>query len=103
MADTTFTIALITEVFPRPSDWERLPAVLEQARTAGADLAVLPEIPLNPWSPVSRTPREDDAEEVDGPRQQVMASAASQAGIAVLGGAIVRDPDTGSSYRGRRH
>jgi predicted amidohydrolase len=95
MSKHTLTIALVTEVFPEEPDWERLPEVLARAREMGAELAVLPEIPLNPWSPASKVPRDDDAEEVDGPRQVVLSAAASEAGVAVLGGAIIRDPDSG--------
>jgi predicted amidohydrolase len=95
MSQETLTLALVTEVFPEPSDWERLHAVVSKAREKGAELVVLPEIPLNPWSPASKEQRDDDAEEVDGPRQRALSQAASGAGLAILGGAIIRDPDTG--------
>lgn len=95
MADDKLSLAMITEVFPNPSDWERLPQVLNEAKALGAELAILPEIPLNPWSPASKAPLDEDAEPVDGPRQKALSSAASGAGVAVLGGAIIRDPDTG--------
>jgi predicted amidohydrolase len=95
MSQETLTVALITQVFPYEPDWVRLPGVLAEAKEAGAELAVLPEIPLNPWSPVSKVPLEEDAEDVDGPRQRAMSAAASSVGIALLGGAIIRDPDHG--------
>jgi predicted amidohydrolase len=95
MKNDTLTLAVITEVFPEPDDWHRLGPLLDEARELGAGLAVLPELPLNPWSPATRVPRSDDAEEVDGPRQKVLASAAADSGVAVLGGAIIKDPDTG--------
>lgn len=95
MSHETLTVALVTQVFPGESDWARLPDVLAEARAAGAELAVLPEIPLNPWSPVTKTALDEDAEEVDGPRQRVLSAAASSVGISLLGGAIIRDPDTG--------
>ncbi len=95
MTQDSLTLAIITDVFPDPRSWERLHEVLVAARELGAELAVLPEIPLNPWSPAFPTPRDDDAEEVDGPRQRALSSAASSVGVAVLGGAIIRDPDTG--------
>lgn len=98
MSKNSLIVALITEVFPEPSDWKRLPEVLSLARDKGAELAVLPEIPLNPWSPISKVARPEDAEEVDGPRQETLASAASRVGIAVAGGAIIRDPDSGVRY-----
>ena len=95
MAQDTLTVAIITEVFPEPPSWSLLPGVLREAKELGAELAVLPEIPLNPWSPASKASRDDDAEEVDGPRQRALSAAASETGVAVLGGAIIRDPDTG--------
>jgi len=95
MSNETLTVALVTQVFPGESDWARLPDVLAEARAAGAELAVLPEIPLNPWSPATKTALDEDAEEVDGPRQRVLSAAASSVGISLLGGAIIRDPDTG--------
>ena len=95
MSDQALNVALITQVFPYRADWERLPEVLDQAKGMGAELAVLPEIPLNPWSPESKVPQEEDAEAVDGPRQRAMSAAASEVGIALLGGAIIRDPESG--------
>jgi predicted amidohydrolase len=98
MTPDALAVALVSQVFPEERDWAHLPEVLARARSRGADLAVLPEIPLNPWSPATRLPRAEDAEEVDGPRQSALSGAAAEAGIAVLGGAIVRDPDTGARY-----
>lgn len=98
MATDTFTVALVTRVFPTEEEWALLPAALREARSGGAEMAVLPELPLNPWSPATRDPREDDAEEVDGPRQRVLAGAAREAGMAVMGGAIIRDPDSGARH-----
>jgi predicted amidohydrolase len=95
MPQDTLTLAIITEVFPDPQTWELLPEVLEEAGDLGAELAVLPEIPLNPWSPATKAPLDEDAEDVDGPRQRAFSAAASRSGVAVLGGAIIRDPDTG--------
>lgn len=98
MPDTTLSVALVTEVFFGDPEGERLRATLSQARGLGAELALLPELPLNAWAPASRETRDEDAEEPGGVRQRVMARAASDAGIALVGGAIVRDPGTG-----RRH
>jgi N-carbamoylputrescine amidase len=92
------TIALITETFFSDDAEHRLRARLREARAAGADLAVLPEIPLNPWSPATTVVREDDAEEPGGRRQRMMSAAAREADIGLVGGAILRDPATG-----RRH
>lgn len=98
MATETLTLAIVTEVFPDPSAWALLPGTLAEAGEMGAELALLPELPLNPWSPATKAPREEDAEEVDGPRQRTLSAAAAQAGVAVLGGAIIRDPDTGARH-----
>ena len=92
------TLALITDVFPEPAEHERLLARLEEARSRGAQLAVLPELPLNRWAPATRTPSDADAEPPAGPRTSALAAAARAAGLALLGGAIVRDPSSG-----RRH
>ena len=91
-------IALITEVFFDDIEGERLTRRLCDARAAGADLAVLPELPLDPWIPASRDADPMDAEEPQGRRHQLQAGAAREAGIAVLGGAIIRDPSTGKRH-----
>lgn len=92
------TVALITDVFPHEVDAPRLHGHLRAARDLGADLAVLPELPLNPWAPLTRHPSHTDAEDPRGPRHQLLAETARATGLPVLGGAIVRDPATG-----RRH
>jgi predicted amidohydrolase len=90
--------ALITEVLFGDTDGEGLRDHLSAAKQRGAQLALLPELPLNPWSPARRTAREEDEETVGGPRHERQAAAARDVGIAVLGGAIVTDPGTA-----RRH
>lgn len=92
------TIALITDVFPEREEEERLVIRLREARSRGAQLAVLPELPLNHWAPATRQPSDSDAETPCGPRQSALAVAARASHLAVLGGAIVRDPASG-----RRH
>lgn len=94
----TRTIALVRRVFLGGDATARLTAALVEARAAGAGLAVLPELPLDPWFPATRGARDGDAEAPGGWRHQAFASAARAAGVAVLGGAVVRDPETG-----RRH
>jgi N-carbamoylputrescine amidase len=91
-------VALITEVFFDDLDGDELRAVLSEARELGADVAVLPELPLNAWSPYSKVARDEDAEAPDGPRQQRMCEAAATAGISLIGGAIVRDPESGTRH-----
>ncbi len=87
------TIALIRRVFPGSQDGPGLAECLRRARDGGAVLALLPELPLNDWSPISRTARPEDAEPPEGPRHQRLAEAAAGAGIGVVGGAIVTGPD----------
>ena len=53
MADGSLKVALISEVFVEPSD-PKLHDLLAQASAQGAELAVLPEIPLNPWSAATK-------------------------------------------------
>ena len=91
-------VALISEVFHDASGPARLASRLQEARAQGAELAVLPELPLNPWSPATDVPRDEDAEPPEGPRHQLLASAARDAGIGVLGGAIVQEPTTRRRY-----
>lgn len=86
-------VALIRDVFFGSDAPERLERRLREARDRGARLAVLPEIPCNPWSPASKSAREDDAEEAGGPRWRMQSEAARHAGIALVGGAIVRGGD----------
>jgi len=98
LSSKRLTLALVTDVFPELAEHERLLARLREARARGAQLAVLPELPLNRWAPAARTPSDADAEPPGGPRAGALAAAARTAGLAVLGGAIVRDPSSG-----RRH
>ena len=89
------TVALISDTFPLPEGADRLCRRLEEAKALGAELAVLPELPLDRWIPATREPRDEEAEPPGGPRQQLQQSLAEQVGIGLVGGAIVRDPETG--------
>lgn len=91
-------LALIADVFYQEDGPERLIAHLEQAKAAGAELALLPELPLNPWSAATQHQLDEDAEAPLGPRHQIQAEAAAQVGIGLIGGAIVRDPQTNQRY-----
>ena len=91
-------IALLHDVFHEDSNGDRLTGTLAAAGIEGATLAVLPELPLNPWSPGSKEARDEDAEAPGGPRQRRMADAARAANVGLVGGAIVRDPDSGRRY-----
>ncbi len=91
----SLVVALVSDVFFGPGAGERLDLRLREARARGAELALLPEIPLNSWAPATKDARSDDAEPRDGPRARLLAETARRVGIAVLGGAIVEE-------RGRR-
>jgi predicted amidohydrolase len=91
-------VALIRMVFPDRNAIGGLRDVLKQAHSQGADLAVLPEIPLNIWSPSSSVRQDDEAEPAAGRRHQAMRDAAREIGIALIGGAIIRDPKSGRCH-----
>jgi N-carbamoylputrescine amidase len=93
--DRTLTVALIGDVFFGADGEARLHARLAEAASRGADLAVLPELPLDPWVPATRDVREEDAEPPGGPRASIQGLAARAAGIGLVGGAIIRDPTSG--------
>ena len=85
------TVALISEVYWEPDGAQRLKERLAEASERGADLAVLPELPLNRWSPSTKEARDEDAEGMDGERARTQAEAAAEAGIGLVGGIIHRD------------
>jgi N-carbamoylputrescine amidase len=98
MSQERVTVALITEVFAGEEAAPRLRRRLDEAREGGAVLAFLPELPLDRWAPATRKALDEDAEPPGGRRQALQAEAARASGVAVVGGAIVTDPETG-----RRH
>ena len=98
MPSDRLAVALVTDAFPATGALSSLHNRLRTASQLGARLAVLPELPLDAWAPLTRQPSHADAEEPHGPRHQALAEAARATGVAILGGAIVRDPATG-----RRH
>ena len=94
-ADGRLTVALVSEVFWEPDGIGRLSETLDQCVERGADLAVLPELPLNRWRPATMDPVDEDAEPMDGPRARALGAAARQAGIGLLGGIIHHDAESG--------
>jgi predicted amidohydrolase len=82
MADETLRVALVHEVFHGEDGRERLHDVLRRCGEAGAELVVLPELPVDPWIPADETPRAEDAERPDGPRHRMLSGAARQSGLA---------------------
>jgi predicted amidohydrolase len=91
--DATLRVAMLHEVFFDDPGAASLRSHLLRAREQGAELAVLPELPLNAWAPHSKVSRDEDAEPLGGARQERMAALAVEVGIALLGGAIVRDEE----------
>ena len=89
----TFTVALISEVFWEEDGPDRLRARLEQALDLGSQIAVLPELPMNPWSPATTEIRPEDAEAPCGPRWSIQAEIAREVGIGLVGGAIIIGDD----------
>ena len=93
--DGRLTVALVSEVFWQPDGLGRLAERLDQCVERGADVALLPELPLNPWRPATKDAVDEDAEPMDGPRAQAQTTAAREAGIGLVGGIIHRDLETG--------
>ncbi len=93
--DGKLTVALVSDTFWEPDGDIRLRETLAEAAERGADVAVLPELPLNPWTPATREPRDDDAEPMDGPRATAQANAAREAQVGLIGGIVHRDGGTG--------
>jgi len=98
MPDGTLKLAVVHDLFFGDDGPERLRRRLGEARAAGAELAVLPELPLDRWVPATRDARDEDAEPPEGPRHRQQADAARHAGVGLLGGAIVKDPASGRRY-----
>jgi predicted amidohydrolase len=90
LSEGGLTVALISDVFFDADGPHRLKARLIEARAAGAELALLPEIPLDRWAPATAQARDDDAEDPAGRRHRDLADACREAGIGAVGGAIVR-------------
>jgi predicted amidohydrolase len=91
--DGRLTVALVSEVFWQPDGIGRLDQRLDEAARRGADVALLPELPLHPWRPATQEVVDDDAEPMGGPRMTAQAEAARRAGIGLVGGIIHRDAD----------
>ena len=92
-SDGKLTVALVSETFWEADGAMRLKQRLAEVAERGADLALLPELPLNEWRPSTKEARDDDAEPMDGPRARVQAEAAAEAGIGLVGGIIHRAAD----------
>ncbi len=91
--DGRLTVALVSEVFWQPDGLGRLDQRLDEAARRGADIALLPELPLHPWRPATKDAVDDDAEPMGGPRMTAQADAARRSKIGLVGGIIHRDAD----------
>jgi N-carbamoylputrescine amidase len=89
--DGRLTVALVSEVFWQPDGIGRLEQRLDEAARRGADVALLPELPLHPWRPATKAAVDEDAESMGGPRMTAQAEAARKAGVGLVGGIIHRD------------
>ena len=98
MSEAKIIVALISDVFYDNDPAQRLQDRLGEAKQLGANLAVLPEIPLNPWAPATKESRDDDAEAPGGERHVIQSDAAKSAAIALIGGVIIKDPKTNLRY-----
>ena len=91
--DGRLTVALVSETFWEADGVGRLRDRLAEAVERGADVALLPELPLNEWRPSTKDAVEADAEPMDGERATAQAAAAAEAGIGLVGGIIHRAAD----------
>lgn len=98
MTGHRLTVALVSELFFDDPDGSRLAGRLRDVARLGAELAVLPELPLDRWFPASSEARDENAEGAGGVRHARMAEAAREARIWLLGGAIVRSLRSGRRY-----
>ena len=87
------SIAMISDVFVGEESKDRLLTCLMNAKGQGADLAVLPEIACNPWSPATKESRGEDAEDLGGERCQMQSNAAKEVGIGLVGAAILKEDE----------
>ncbi|MDE2835590.1 MAG: carbon-nitrogen hydrolase family protein [Bacteroidota bacterium] len=81
-------VALVREVFTGGDASGTLELRLARAKEQGAELAVLPELPYNVWSPATTRLRSSDAESPGGWREEMQNLAAGKTGMALLGGVI---------------
>lgn len=98
MSDGPVRLALLRELFVGDEGLDALAGSVAEAAARGADLVVLPELPVHRWFPATPDVRDGDAAAPDGRRVTAQAEAAKRAGVAVLGGALVRDPSTGERH-----
>lgn len=84
-------IALISDVFFDDQATNRLTKRLDEAKKSGCNLAVLPEIACNPWSPATKNLQREDSESIGGTRCSMQSKAAEEIGIGLIGSAILNE------------
>ena len=84
-------IALISDVFFDDQATERLKKRLNEAKKTGCNLAILPEIACNPWSPATKNLQHEDSEAIGGARCSMQSKAAGEIGIGLIGSAILSE------------
>ena len=89
----TLSIALISETFYDEDGRVRLHERLTEAKARGAQVAVLPELGCNRWCPATRKAIDSDAESPGGPRSTMQQEVASDVGIWLVGGSLIREDD----------
>jgi predicted amidohydrolase len=95
MSSPTLRVALLSECFFGEAAQERLAKALAEAKRRGAELVLLPELPLQEWRPWSKEARDEDAEEPGGRRETMLRRVCREVGIGAVGGVIRRDPASG--------
>lgn len=91
VANQTLSVALLSECFFGPGAETRLTERLAEAKRRGAEIVLLPELPLQEWRPWTKEARDEDAESPGGPRETLLRNACRAAGVATVGGVIRRD------------
>jgi hypothetical protein len=76
-------VSLISDTFFCNRAAQRLRERLLEAKSQGGNLVILPEIPLNPWSPATKTAREEDAEGHGGIRFEMMSKLAAEVHVKI--------------------
>jgi predicted amidohydrolase len=95
MSSSSLRVALLSECFFGEGAESRLGDRLAEAKRRGAELVLLPELPLQEWRPWTKEPRDHDAEEPGGPRETMLRRVCRDVGIGAVGGVIRRDPASG--------
>jgi predicted amidohydrolase len=90
VSNETLQVGMLSQCFFGPGAEERLTERLTEAKRRGAEVVLLPELPLQEWRPWTKESRDEDAEEPGGPRETMLRAACKAAGIAAVGGAIRR-------------